>query len=112
MVVRRKCGILNNGSLLDFFEGSRKRKEAVKVKLKQLLEGISYEVQQGTAEMEISDFQYDSRKVEKDSLFVCITGFQTDGHKYIPMAVEKGAAALLCEHAVEGVPEDVTVVIT
>ena len=112
MVVRRKCGILNNGSLLEFFEGSRKRKEAVKVKLKQLLEGISYEVQQGTAEMEISDFQYDSRKVEKDSLFVCITGFQTDGHKYIPMAVEKGAAALLCEHKVEGVPEDVTVVIT
>ena len=34
--------------------------------LKQLLEGISYEVQQGTADVEISDFQYDSRKVEKD----------------------------------------------
>ena len=44
--------------------------------LKQLLEGISYEVQQGTADVEISDFQYDSRKVEKDGLFVCITGFQ------------------------------------
>ena len=40
--------------------------------LKQLLEGISYEVQQGTADVEISDFQYDSRKVEKDGLFVCI----------------------------------------
>lgn len=112
MVVRRKCGILNNGLLLGFFEGSRKRKEAVKVKLKQLLEGISYEVQQGTMEMEISDFQYDSRKVEKDSLFVCITGFQTDGHKYIPMAVEKGAAALLCEYKVEGVPEGVAVIVT
>lgn len=82
------------------------------MKLKQLLEGISYEVQQGSAEMEISDFQYDSRKVEKDSLFVCITGFQTDGHKYIPMAVEKGAVALLCEHRVEGVPEGVTVIVT
>ena len=58
--------------------------------LKQLLEGISYEVQQGTADVEISDFQYDSRKVEKDGLFVCITGFQTDGHKYIPMALERG----------------------
>ena len=69
--------------------------------LKQLLEGISYEVQQGTADVEISDFQYDSRKVEKDGLFVCITGFQTDGHKYIPMALEKGAVALLCEHRVE-----------
>ena len=73
--------------------------------LKQLLEGISYEVQQGTADVEISDFQYDSRKVEKDGLFVCITGFQTDGHKYIPMALEKGAVALLCEHRAENVPE-------
>ena len=33
------------------------------MKLKQLLEGISYEVQQGNAELEISDIQYDSRKV-------------------------------------------------
>ena len=82
------------------------------MKLKQLLEGISYEVQQGSIEAEISALQYDSRKVEKDSLFVCITGFQTDGHKYIPMAVEKGATALLCEHPVEGVPETVTVIIT
>ena len=82
------------------------------MKLKQLLEGISYKVQQGNAELEISEIQYDSRKVEKDSLFVCITGFQTDGHKYIPMAVEKGAAALLCEHEVENVPEGVTVIVT
>ena len=58
-----------------------KRKEAGKVKLKQLLEGISYEVQQGSAELEISDIQYDSRKVETNSLFVCITGFQTHGFK-------------------------------
>ncbi len=82
------------------------------MKLKQLLTGISYEVQQGSDEIELSDFQYDSRKIEKDSLFVAITGFQTDGHKYIPMAVEKGAAAVLCEHPVEGVPNGVTVVLT
>ena len=82
------------------------------MKLKQLLDGISYKVQQGTAELEISEIQYDSRKVETNSLFVCITGFQTDGHKYIPMAVEKGAAALLCEHEVENVPENVTVIVT
>lgn len=82
------------------------------MKLKQLLTGISYEVQQGSDEIELSDFQYDSRKIEKDSLFVAITGFQTDGHKYIPMAVKKGAAAVLCEHPVAGVPDGVTVVRT
>ncbi len=82
------------------------------MKLKQLLEGLAYSVQQGSVETEILDFQYDSRKVEEKNLFVCVTGFQTDGHKYIPMALEKGAAALLCEHTVENVPEDVTVIVT
>lgn len=81
------------------------------MRLKQLLEGISYEVQQGTAETEITDFQYDSRKVEKGDLFVCITGLQTDGHRYIASALERGAAALLCEHAVADVPEGVSVLI-
>lgn len=82
------------------------------MKLKELLQGLIYEIQQGTTELEISDIEYDSRKVEKGSVFVCITGFQTDGHNYIPMALEKGAAALLCEHPVEGVGEDVTVIVT
>ena len=45
--------------------------------LKQLLEGISYEVQQGTADVEISDFQYDSRKVEKDCLHYRISDGRT-----------------------------------
>ena len=61
LVVGDKCCILKNGLLLRFVYRSRKRKEAVRVNLKQLLEGISYEVQQGTADVEISDFQYDSR---------------------------------------------------
>ncbi len=82
------------------------------VNLEELLTGISYQVQQGTLNLEISDFQYDSRRVEKGSLFVCITGFRTDGHKYIPMALERGAVALLCEHRVENVPEGVTVLVT
>ena len=82
------------------------------MKLKQLLEGVVYSVQQGSVDTEILDFQYDSRKVEKEHLFVCVTGFQTDGHKYIPMALEKGATALLCEHTVEDVPADVTVIVT
>lgn len=38
--------------------------------------------------------------------------FQTDGHRYIPMALEKGAAALLVEHAVEDVPQNITVIQT
>ncbi len=79
--------------------------------LEQLLNHITYEIQQGTTEREIADIQYDSRKVGTGDLFVCITGFQTDGHKYIPMAIEKGAAALLCEHPVADIPDGVTVLV-
>lgn len=71
--------------------------------LQKLLEGIPYKMLQGTNEVEIKMPVYDSRKVQPGDLFVCITGFQTDGHRYIPMALEKGAAALLVEHAVEDI---------
>ena len=80
--------------------------------LQKLLEGIPYKMLQGTDGAEIKMPVYDSRKVQPGDLFVCITGFQTDGHRYIPMALEKGAAALLVEHAVEDVPENITVIQT
>ena len=39
----------------------------------------------------------DSRKVEPGQLFVALQGAR-DGHDFIPMALEKGAAAVLCTH--------------
>lgn len=42
----------------------------------------------------------DSRRVRPGSLFIAITGKVRDGHEYIPAAIESGAAAVLCEHAV------------
>lgn len=65
------------------------------MKLKELLNGV--EVLQTTANMgqEICNVAYDSRKVVPGSLFVAITGFVTDGNKYISMALEKGAVAVV-----------------
>ena len=40
----------------------------------------------------------DSRKLEKDQLFIALKGVR-DGHDFIPAALEKGAAAVLCTHA-------------
>ena len=40
----------------------------------------------------------DSRKIEKDQLFVALQG-ERDGHDFIPKALENGAAAVLCTHA-------------
>ncbi len=39
----------------------------------------------------------DSRKIEKDQLFIALQGAR-DGHDFIPAALEKGAAAVLCTH--------------
>ena len=50
----------------------------------------------------ITDVTADSRVVEKGSLFICLKGATVDGHKFLKMAVEKGAVAAL----VEDVPEE------
>ena len=65
------------------------------MKLKELLQGV--EIIESTADMELNIRQvaYDSRKVEQGSLFVAVSGFATDGNRFIPMAMEKGAAAVV-----------------
>ena len=39
----------------------------------------------------------DTRKIEEGQLFVALKAAR-DGHDFVPMALEKGAAAVLCEH--------------
>lgn len=67
------------------------------MKLKQLLTEL--EVLSATADMEmdISGVSYDSRVTAPGDLFVAIKGFESDGHRFIPKAMERGAAAVLCE---------------
>ncbi len=48
-------------------------------------------------DVEISNIQFDSRKVEKGCLFFATRGTQVDGHGFIPAAIEKGAIAVVCE---------------
>lgn len=79
------------------------------MRLDKLLERLEYEVVQGNDGIEISTLINDSRKVEDGSVFVCISGAVSDGHKYIPDVAAKGAAAVVVEREVE-VPEDVTVI--
>ena len=79
------------------------------MKLSDLLEDLQYEVLQGNTDVEITDIQNDSRKVESGNLFFCITGAVSDGHKYAEDVAAKGAAAILVEKEVD-VPEAVTVI--
>ncbi|MGB9814289.1 MAG: UDP-N-acetylmuramoyl-L-alanyl-D-glutamate--2,6-diaminopimelate ligase [Thermovenabulum sp.] len=55
----------------------------------------------GNQNVIIEDVQYDSRKVRKNSLFVAITGFKDDGHKYLNDAIEKGSSAVVVEKEVD-----------
>ena len=79
------------------------------MKLSQLLERMEYEIVQGSADAEISTLVYDSRKVEKNSAFVCISGSVRDAHEFIPDVVKAGAAVVVVEKDVK-VDEHVTVV--
>ncbi|MBO5976200.1 MAG: UDP-N-acetylmuramoyl-L-alanyl-D-glutamate--2,6-diaminopimelate ligase [Oscillospiraceae bacterium] len=67
------------------------------MKLKELLEGIEVLELHANEEMEISGICYDSRQAAPGQLFTAIAGFASDGHKFIPMAVNKGVSAVLCE---------------
>lgn len=67
------------------------------MKLRQLIADITCDRIEGNLDTEISSVAYDSRKVEEGSLFLCIRGFQSDGHDYIKNAIERGAAALVVE---------------
>jgi UDP-N-acetylmuramoyl-L-alanyl-D-glutamate--2,6-diaminopimelate ligase len=60
----------------------------------------------GAPEVEITGLAYSSRSVSPGALFFCVPGFKTDGHDYAADAVERGAAALVCERPLRlGVPE-------
>lgn len=63
--------------------------------LQNLLLDFSYTIIQGSTDKLISDVVYDSRKSIQDSVFVCLKGFDTDGHKYISSAIDKGATAIV-----------------
>lgn len=79
------------------------------MKLTKLLERVEYQCLQGTEDTEVKDIVNDSRKAGEGSLFFCIKGAVTDGHRYAAEVAEKGARVLIVEDPVE-VPEDVTVI--
>jgi UDP-N-acetylmuramoyl-L-alanyl-D-glutamate--2,6-diaminopimelate ligase len=68
------------------------------MKLNELLKNVEVLNILGDTEVEITGVNIDSRKIREGHLFIAIPGTQTDGHKFIPKAIELGAAAILCEN--------------
>jgi len=71
------------------------------MKLKELLEGVSATRMSADPTCEITGVTADSRAVKPGMLFIAIRGTKADGHKYIPQAVEAGAACIVAEEACE-----------
>jgi UDP-N-acetylmuramoyl-L-alanyl-D-glutamate--2,6-diaminopimelate ligase len=71
------------------------------MKLSEVVRGIDIIDRYGNMEVDINDIVYDSRKVSPGCVFICITGFKQDGHKYLEDAIKKGAVAAIIERDVE-----------
>lgn len=67
------------------------------MKLSMLLKNVELLETQADLQTELCGISADSRTVKPGELFVALTGFESDGHRFIPMAAEKGASAVICE---------------
>ncbi|RYY96847.1 MAG: UDP-N-acetylmuramoyl-L-alanyl-D-glutamate--2,6-diaminopimelate ligase [Chitinophagaceae bacterium] len=64
----------------------------------------------GDSNASVANVQLDSRKVGPGSLFVAVKGSASDGHAFIPKALELGAATIVCETLPSELKEGVTYV--
>lgn len=81
------------------------------MKLNELLKAIQPVQVIGSTDIDIVEINIDSRRIAAGHLFMAMRGTQTDGHAYIPSAIEKGASAILCEELPETLQEGVTFVV-
>lgn len=78
--------------------------------LKDILYNVALQSVQGTTDIVVNSIQYDSRKVEKNDLFVAIKGVHSDGHSFIEKAIENGASVIVAETLPEHKIENITYV--
>ena len=81
------------------------------MKLNELLHKVQRVETIGDTERIISSVQFDSRKIEENSLFIAQTGTQVDGYDFIDSSIEKGAVAIVCERKPENLIENITYII-
>lgn len=80
------------------------------VKLSGLLENIDVVEIIGETDRNITSVESDSRKAEKEGLFVAVKGVTTDGHKYIPVVASAHVGAIVCEELPAALEQGITYV--
>ncbi len=78
--------------------------------LSKLLENVKFTCVQGNKDIKISGIAFNSLDVKPGDVFVCISGFKTDGHKFAQDALEKGAVAIVAEKEIEDTAATVVLV--
>jgi UDP-N-acetylmuramoyl-L-alanyl-D-glutamate--2,6-diaminopimelate ligase len=71
------------------------------MRVSELIEGVAVKAVRGDVAVEIADLAYDSRRVGPGTLFFCVRGMSSDGHDFAPVAVERGAGALVAERELD-----------
>src|ERR1044071_9459816 len=74
------------------------------MQLKTLVAAVSPRQIIGPLDRVVESVAYDSRRVQRDGLFVALRGEKSDGHQFIEQAIEKGASVIVTEHEVEHAP--------
>jgi UDP-N-acetylmuramoyl-L-alanyl-D-glutamate--2,6-diaminopimelate ligase len=67
------------------------------MELKQLVADLDAASVEGALDREVTGVAYDSRRVTPGMVFVAIPGQKTDGHEFVDAAIDRGAAAIICE---------------
>jgi murE/murF fusion protein len=68
------------------------------MKLSELVQTVKPLAVEGSLDREITGITYDSRRVMPGNLFVAVRGIHTDGQRFVDMAIDRGAAAVVSEH--------------
>ena len=71
------------------------------MQLKNLLTAISPRAIDGPVDRTVDGLAYDSRRVQRNSLFVALRGEKSDGHAFVEQAIEKGATVIVAERDVQ-----------
>ncbi|MBN1148499.1 MAG: UDP-N-acetylmuramoyl-L-alanyl-D-glutamate--2,6-diaminopimelate ligase [Anaerolineales bacterium] len=74
------------------------------IHLSDLLRGLAAPESASVPDTLISGVVMDSRQAQPGSLFVALRGERVDGHRYIPYAIARGAAAVVGEQLFSGLP--------
>ncbi len=78
--------------------------------LRDILYKVHITATSGDMSRVVAGLAFDSRQVKKDFAFVAVAGTQSDGHQFIPQALQAGASVIVCEKFPEAIREEITYV--